>query len=113
MPWNAPVHKIDKFERKRLPNRQNSYRRGYGGIKWNRTRERIFIRDNYTCRICGEHVIDNTNRNNKNIKASDDSRKWAHCDHITPKESGGSNDDNNLQTTCGRCHSQKTAEEGV
>lgn len=74
--------------------RGTSYRRGYGGKWWERTRLRIFQRDQYTCRSCGCVV---------GIKKGD-----AHCDHVVSKRDGGTNDDSNLQTLCVTCHSEKT-----
>ena len=78
--------------------RPNAYQRGYGGRAWGRTRRRIFLRDLYICQDCGRFCIE---------KAADPGL-WPHCDHIVPKEMGGSDDDDNLQTLCGSCHAKKT-----
>ncbi|MEI7479237.1 MAG: HNH endonuclease signature motif containing protein, partial [Actinomycetes bacterium] len=58
-------------------------------------RQRILIRDAFTCRQCGQ-VIDG---------------KRAHVDHIIPLEDGGTDDDANLQTLCDADHGRKTREE--
>lgn len=70
--------------------------RGYTGKAWERTRRRVFARDLYKCQSCGRLVM---------------GKGEAHCDHIVPKEAGGSDDDTNLQTLCRTCHSRKTATE--
>ena len=37
--------------------------------------------------------------------------KSCHCDHIIPRADGGSNDPENLQLLCIKCHLEKCAEE--
>lgn len=68
------------------------------GRKWMSQRQRVMLRDNYTCAACGcvRHDHD--------------------VDHRMPLEQGGSNDDSNLQLLCSgpdRCHAQKTAQEAA
>jgi len=63
------------------------------GYTLTKIRERILLRDDYTCRICG-HV---------SIKLV--------VDHIIPLGDGGSESDNNRQSLCFNCHIQKTAKE--
>ena len=60
------------------------------GRKLQRIRERILIRDEYTCRKCG-HV----------------SRRLE-VDHITPLHMGGVEADSNRQALCSSCHGVKT-----
>lgn len=52
-------------------------------VRW-----RIFERDNFTCKHCG-------------------TRRCLSVDHIIPKSKGGSDEESNLQTLCGRCNSIK------
>lgn len=96
----AKVFKIKKNKAKKLNERPNSYRRGYGGKRWEYIRKRVFLRDNYICQICGELCIE----------GSSDPKLRPHCDHIIPKPVGKDTIDN-CQTTCGSCHSKKTAKE--
>ena len=70
--------------------------RGYGW-RWQQTRQLVLIRDKGLCQIHlqrGEVAI-----------ATD-------VDHIQRKESGGSDDLDNLQALCKECHKHKTATEG-
>lgn len=58
-----------------------------------RVRQNVFMRDNYTCQICG------ANRYRDKVKIE--------IDHILPVSKGGTNDPNNLQTLCQRCNREK------
>lgn len=68
---------------------------GRGGRPWRRIRDRILLRDQYTCRACG-HVT-----------------KDLEVDHIINVAEGGSDDDSNLQALCVPCHQEKTAAESA
>lgn len=68
---------------------------GRGGRPWRRIRDRILLRDQYTCRACG-HVT-----------------KDLEVDHIINVAEGGSDDDSNLQALCVPCHQEKTATEAA
>ncbi len=57
--------------------------------KWQTVKKRIFVRDNYTCLYCGE------------------SGGILEIDHIFPFSKGGSDDDDNLTTSCRRCNRSK------
>ncbi|HEV2709111.1 MAG TPA: HNH endonuclease [Edaphobacter sp.] len=57
---------------------------------WRLIRERIFERDDYTCRYCGA----------RGVKLE--------CDHVIPVSRGGSNDDANLTTACFSCNRSKS-----
>lgn len=57
--------------------------------EWAPLRNFIFKRDNYTCQYCGEYG------------------KKLECDHIIPISRGGTNDLDNLITTCKNCNRQK------
>lgn len=63
-------------------------------IKWNRDKRKlgnkIFDRDGYKCVVCGA---------GKNLT----------IDHIIPLVYGGSNEESNLQTMCGKCNTSKGA----
>jgi 5-methylcytosine-specific restriction protein A len=64
------------------------------GGRQRKIRQRIMLRDNYTCRMCG--------------------RVTAHgeVDHIVPLAVGGGNNEENLQWLCAEpCHRQKTERE--
>ena len=64
------------------------------GGRLDKIRQRIMLRDNYTCRMCG--------------------RVTAHgeVDHVTPLYAGGQESDENRQWLCAEpCHRQKTERE--
>lgn len=66
--------------------------------EWAEIRSRIFERDDYTCRYCGE-------RGGK-----------LECDHVIPHSRGGPDTDDNLVTACFKCNrskKDKTPEEWV
>ena len=66
----------------------NKSRRGLSNQRWREIRLRVFERDEWQCRYCGE-TEDLT------------------CDHIVPLVRGGTNDDENLAAACRRCNSSK------
>lgn len=57
-----------------------------------KVRQNVFMRDNYTCQICGRTIDDGIS---------------LHLDHIIPVSKGGSNKENNLQTLCNQCNREK------
>ena len=57
-------------------------------------REKIKVRDLYTCKICG-------------ISANDEKNLLLEIDHIMPLSKGGITSENNLQTLCWRCNRSK------
>lgn len=65
------------------------------GRAWMSKRERVAQRFGYRCAECGLVLMPG---------------KWE-CDHIVPREQGGSNDEANLQSLCVPCHQAKTARE--
>lgn len=66
------------------------------GRAWMEKRERVALRHGYRCAGCGRLLLP---------------RQWE-CDHIVPREQGGSNDESNLQPLCtDPCHKAKTARE--
>lgn len=68
------------------------------GRAWMSKRERVAQRYGYRCAACGLVLLPG---------------KWD-CDHIIPRERGGSNDESNLQPLCKRpCHEAKTAREAA
>lgn len=75
--------------------RQSRHARGYG-TEWERTRERILLRDRGLCQPCIE---------------AGRFKPGNAVDHKVPKFEGGTDDDSNLQTICDPCHAAKTAEE--
>lgn len=59
--------------------------------EWKAIRNRIFARDDYTCRYC-------------------DARGVAlECDHVVPVAKGGDHHDSNLVTACKPCNRSKAA----
>lgn len=58
---------------------------------WNRRRENVKKRDNYTCQNCGD-------------KGGEYGSAQLHAHHIVPKSKGGTHDKNNLTTVCDGCH---------
>lgn len=67
----------------------------YRTSDWAAKRERILVRDAYTCAACGRVV----------------SGKDAHVDHVVPLEEGGADADANLQVLCAADHGRKTRTE--
>jgi len=67
----------------------------YLSADWTAKRQRILVRDAFTCRTCHEVCYG----------------KDAHVDHILPLEDGGSDADLNLQVLCSSCHGRKTRDE--
>lgn len=58
---------------------------------WREIRERIFLRDDYTCSYCGSRG------------------ERLECDHIHPVSLGGTHEDENLTTACFKCNRSKRA----
>ncbi len=56
---------------------------------WRDIRDRIFKRDDYTCKYCGERG------------------KKLECDHVVPVARGGSHEEDNLVTACFKCNRSK------
>lgn len=68
------------------------------GSGWMAKRERVALRHGYRCAACGLVLLKG---------------RWE-CDHIVPREQGGSNDESNLQPLCKEpCHRVKTAAEAA
>lgn len=88
----CPSHTTEK---RRADDRRRGSRheRGYGSV-WEETRKRIFERDFQLCQICL-------------------TRTATEVDHVAPKESGGSDEDDNLQSVCSICHDIKTGTENA
>jgi 5-methylcytosine-specific restriction protein A len=63
------------------------------GWKLIKIRDRILLRDEYTCQVCGRVGRDLV------------------VDHIVPLFSGGNNSDHNLQSLCKACHKIKSDKE--
>jgi 5-methylcytosine-specific restriction endonuclease McrA len=88
----------DRVERWRPPRLRHTHtkeRAHYTSADWRAKRERILIRDAYTCRDCGRVC----------------SGPEAHVDHIIPLEDGGTDADTNLACRCRSCHGRKTRAE--
>jgi 5-methylcytosine-specific restriction protein A len=74
----------------RYNNRSGNADRRLTGRNGVAQRLRIRERDGYRCRACGCAV------------------RVGQVDHVTPLDSGGSDDDSNLQLLCDDCHVDKT-----
>ncbi len=59
---------------------------------WNRLRERVFERDNWTCRYCGYQAVQGDS---------------LECDHVIPISKGGTNEMGNLAAACEDCNASK------
>ncbi len=71
------------------------YRKLYNTKRWYRLRYATFIRDGFTCKMCG-------------LRDLSGSGKGLICDHIKPhrhRDEGLFWDQDNLQTLCASCHS--------
>lgn len=74
-----------------------------GGRRWMDTRERVALRYGYQCAACGLTLMPG--------KLPDGRSRWE-CDHIIPRDDGGSNEETNLQPLCTTpCHEAKSAAE--
>ncbi|GHB30560.1 HNH endonuclease [Salinicola rhizosphaerae] len=69
---------------------------GRGGRPWRRIRDRVLQRDKGLCQACL--------RAGRVTPATE-------VDHIVNLESGGTDDDSNLEAICSPCHKAKTARE--
>ena len=65
------------------------------GHELQRIRERVLIRDEFTCQRCKNSYID----------------EFLEVDHIYPLHLGGSENDENRQVICKDCHLEKTLQE--
>lgn len=73
------------------------------GRAWMAKRERVALAHGFRCAACQLVLMPG--------KLADGRSKWQ-CDHVVPREQGGSNDESNLQPLCTvPCHEAKTAEE--
>ncbi|WP_085947148.1 HNH endonuclease [Vreelandella titanicae] len=73
-------------------------RSGRGGRPWRRKRERILQRDKGLCQPCLRKGI---------------YTPAEEVDHIDNKASGGTDEDDNLESTCKSCHKVKTQKEAL
>jgi len=62
---------------------------------WDKTRQRIALRDCYTCQSCGQ-ITDK-----------------GHCSHIVPQAKGGSDNDDNLRWLCEPCNMREAKDEAL
>lgn len=64
-----------------------------GSRRWRKLRERILIRDAYTCAYCGENANE--------------------VDHVIARKNGGTNAEENLVASCRRCNLAKGSRKGL
>ena len=93
----CPAHQVDKRKLSGFDKRLSRHERGYGSA-WDKLRPIVFRRDAGLCQPC---------------KAKGLVTAGTICDHIVPKNEGGTDDLDNLQTICKRCHTLKTAKESA
>lgn len=70
-----------------------NYGQGRGGRPWRRIKKQVHERDQWICCRCGMITM--------NLE----------CDHIVNKAQGGTDDLENLQSLCKKCHDEKSHEE--
>jgi 5-methylcytosine-specific restriction endonuclease McrA len=87
--------RVERWRPQRVKHTHTKKRAHYLTPDWRAKRERILIRDAFTCADCGRVT----------------SGQAAHVDHIIPLEDGGTDADANLQTMCSSCHGRKTRRE--
>jgi 5-methylcytosine-specific restriction endonuclease McrA len=76
---------------------------------WQLLRQKVFVRDNFTCKMCG-HTPMTAYWNNPDQLIHDDSKLIG--DHIKPIALGGDQwDPENIQTLCLACNKIKTAQD--
>lgn len=92
--FGASKRQAERRQRERQ--RGSATARGYGGKGWEHTRRAVFLRDLYRCQGQGCGVLVGQRPRD------------AHCDHIIPKDKGGTDDMSNLETLCEECHARKT-----
>lgn len=90
---NAQVNMIESSPVQQVQQTQRGS--GRGGRPWRRIRERVLLRDQYTCCGCGLVTQE------------------LEVDHIINVAEGGSDDESNLQSLCVPCHQAKTAAEAA
>lgn len=66
---------------------------GRGGRPWRRLKEKIHLRDNWTCQHCRRVTTQ------------------LELDHIVNVAQGGTDDESNLQSLCPPCHKDKSLKE--
>lgn len=69
---------------------------GQRALMTSNLRERIKVRDNYTCKICS-------------LSTKDENNLLLEIDHIIPLSKGGITSEHNLQTLCWKCNRTKGA----
>ena len=74
--------------------------RGYGTAQWEPIRRRVLAEREF----CQGRVLFNG-------RAAECLHPATHVDHVVPKAQGGTDEPENLQALCVRCHQAKTARE--
>lgn len=70
--------------------------KGQRVLMTSKLREKIKIRDNYTCKLCG-------------LSIKDEKHLLLEIDHIIPLSKGGITSEDNLQTLCWKCNRSKSS----
>lgn len=94
MTRSAPKHKpMQRMAKVHQPDQVERYGQGRGGRPWRRLRDRILLRDRYTCQLCQRVCLPND----------------LDCDHVIAKAKGGTDDPSNLRALCRPCHKGRGA----
>ncbi|WP_336929401.1 HNH endonuclease signature motif containing protein [Acinetobacter tandoii] len=75
------------------PRPQKNWGTGRGGRPWRRLKDKIHLRDGWTCQSCSRVTTE------------------LELDHIINVAQGGTDDESNLQSLCPECHKKKTSKE--
>ena len=72
-------------------NRMNTKKRNGSTYRWRKLRQEILKRDDFRCLYCGSAAT--------------------HIDHVTPLDKGGSDEPNNLASSCATCNLRKATQD--
>lgn len=92
--------------RKRVNKRDNTTDPYYQSADWRGKKNVVWVRDKYQCQRCKREgrikVLERGTR---------DKNRQGTVDHIIPRNAGGSDELDNLELDCQRCHAKKSNED--